>query len=149
MASHSVYSEILGQVQYGPVYKCWVCDRSAERLMPYHDCVPPPTDLDAYADHLAYLRLPLPCRRQGHPARVVVAGPAITPVDWPQEAGLPVRLSSIEAGLETLTAALAAAKKESPLPGDIDRPLLLALQLHGRALNPTQGARAIRALVSP
>lgn len=141
-----LYAQVAGRVQFGPVYRCWTCDEPVARLVPYHEWVPGPTTLDRYADHIAYLSLPMTCTGQHHPARVVVVGPAITPVDWPRCATQAEKIEAIRRAIALLTTALDEKAQLAPL-GDLDRPLALALRLHGGVIAPAQGAREIRALV--
>jgi len=107
--------------------------------------VPAPTTLDRYAEHLGYLNLHPTCIHPRHPARVAVVGPAITPVNWPEEGSLAEQFRAIEAALEVLMAAL-EERKSDPV-GGFDQALALALRLYGRVLSPAQGAEEIRTLV--
>lgn len=141
----NLYAKVAGQVQFGPVYRCWICGEPAVRLVPYHEWVPGPTVLDRYADHIAYLDLPFDCKRQRHPARVVVVGPAITPVDWPRGAPVEQRLWAIQEAITLLAAELQDKRAQASHSG-FDEALALALRLHSRAVAPAQGAEEIRAL---
>ena len=70
---HDLYTKVVGQVQFGPVYRCFVCGEKVSRLIPYVEHRQGATFLDRFADHLAYLDLAPPCKSARHPARV--AGP--------------------------------------------------------------------------
>jgi hypothetical protein len=141
----NLYERVAGQVQFGPIYRCWVCGEAADRLVPFHDWVPAPTALDRYAEHLAYLDLSFGCKQQHHPARVVVVGPAVTPVDWPKHATVVARLDAIREAIDLLTETL-RDRQGRVGAGKFDEALALALRLHGRAIAPAQGAQEIRAL---
>jgi hypothetical protein len=140
------YTEITGRVQFGPLYRCWACNAPVAHLVPFHEWVPAPTALDAVADHLAYLDLSFDCKRQGHPARVAVVGPAITPVDWPTRVAVAERLQAIQQAIALLAAAL--QEQQPDRSGEFDRPLALALRLYGHGLSPAQGAQEIRTLTA-
>jgi hypothetical protein len=141
-----LYPQVKGRVQFGPVYRCWICDQPAVRLVPWHEWVPPPSSLDRYATHLAYLDLP-GCN--GHPCRVALVGPAITPVDWPRNAPAAQAVTSIEEAIDLLATALQEKQEQEGLPGPLDQALKLALRLRAGAVTPTQGAAEIRTLVAP
>jgi hypothetical protein len=140
-----LYATVAGEVQFGPVYRCWICGEPVERLVPFHEWVPGPTALDRYAEHLAYLDLHSGCRHRSHPARVVVVGPAITPVDWPKRASVDERFGAIERAIVLLTAELRDRQAQA-CPDGFDESLALALRLYSRAIAPAQGAQEIRAL---
>lgn len=141
MTNSNLYAPIIGQVQFGPVYRCWICGTPVG-VTPFHKLIPPPTALDCYAEHLAYLDLRFDCSQQHHPARVVVVGPAITPVDWPSSP-FEARFAAIEAALEVLTAALQDRRAEGN--DGFDPALAVALRLYARVLSPAQGAAEVRA----
>ena len=135
------------------MYRCWACGEPVARLIPYHDLIPPPTVLDSYAHHLAYLDLPPACKWAGHPARVAVVGPAITPLSFPYDhnpsnPGAPEeRIRAIQEAILLLTRAL--QEKRRPGDGGFDAALVTALRLYSRAITPAQGAAEIRALAEP
>lgn len=143
---HALYARIEGQVQFGPVYRCWICGEPAARLVPFHEWCRGPTLLDRYADHLAYLDRR--CRDKGdHPCRVVVVGPAVTPVNWPDSAPLEERFAAIEEAMALLADELQARRAG----GDgkrFDPALALALRLRSGILTPAQGAQEIHDLVA-
>ena len=141
------YARVIGQVQFGPVYRCWICGEPVARLVPYHEWLPPPTAMDRYADHLAYLDLSFECKQRCHPSRVAMVGPAVTPVDWPRGAPTAERVQAIQEAITLLAAKLQDKQAVGRLEG-FDDVLALSLRLYGRAMNPAQGAGEIRALVT-
>jgi hypothetical protein len=138
---HDLYAKIQGQVQFGPVYRCFVCGEKVDRLIPFAEHSRGPNFLDRFADHLAYLNLAPPCNAAHHPSRVVVIGPAITPVDLdiPREQ----RHQAIEEAIALLTEKLAEQ-------GDGDEAyspeLALAMRLYARAVTPAEAVQEMQAL---
>ena len=133
------------RVQFGPVYRCFACSVVIDGITPYHQWCPPPTTLDRYADHLAYLSLSHECKAKRHPGRVVRVGPAITPVDWPDGATTEERFEAIREGIARIHTALET--HTGKYDGMFDEALVLALQIHAGAMAPARGAEAIRTLV--
>jgi hypothetical protein len=139
-----LYQRIKGQVQFGPVYRCFVCGKPVIQLRPYHSLIQPPTDMDRYADHYAYLETPVTCTRAHHPVRVAVVGPAITPVDWPDRAPVEVKEAAFEEALALLTEALQEQDEHS-----VFDPVLSVLSaLHARAITPAEAQRRLASLPS-
>jgi len=144
----AVHTPYLGKVQFGPVYRCWACGAPAAHLIPYHLLVPPPTDLDEYAHYIAYLALPASCEE--HLRRVVVVGPAITPLSFPYDDEDITRKVEKEEKLQIVAEAiafLAQVLEERPKYRGSDAPLATALRLYNRVITPAQGAQEIRTLM--
>jgi hypothetical protein len=137
---HDLYTKVVGQVQFGPVYRCFVCGEKVSRLIPYVEHRQGATFLDRFADHLAYLDLAPPCKSARHPARVAVVGPAITPVDLdiPREQ----RHQRIEEAIARLTEKLAERGDD----GAFSPELSLAMRLYARAITPADAVKELQAL---
>ncbi len=138
-----LYAQLSGKVQFGPVYRCFICDEPV-RLIPFHEWVIGPTVLDRYADHIAYLDLAFDCKQDHHPARVAVVGPAIMPVDWPVRCTTSVKITAIRAAMVSLQQSL----EERTYTGLFDKALVVALELHSQLIAPALGAQQIRALAT-
>jgi hypothetical protein len=139
--NNSLYAEVQGQVQFGPVYHCFVCGEKVGRLIPYVEHRIGVTFLDRFAEHLAYLDLAPPCKNRRHPARVVVVGPAITPVDLdiPRDE----RHSRIEEAIGLLTEKLAERDDE----GSFSPEMSLAMRLYAHAITPAQAVEEMQTLI--
>ena len=138
------YAAVTGHLQCGPVYRCWLCDRPVSGMQPYHACVQPPTDLDPWAHHIAYLDLHTLCA--GHPCRVAVVGPAITPLHWPDGAVLAVKAGAVEAAIARLTRALNERQPEAEGNG-FSPAMALVARIYARAITPAAALLELQALV--
>ena len=140
---HDLYTKVVGQVQFGPVYRCFVCGEKVSRLIPYVEHRQGATFLDRFADHLAYLDLAPPCKAAHHPARVAVVGPAITPVDLdiPRDE----RHQRIEAAIALLAEKL-AEQDDGDGNGAFTPELSLAMRLYARAITPAEAVEELQAL---
>lgn len=138
----NLYAEIQGQVQFGPVYRCFVCGEKVTRLIPYVEHRQGVTFLDRFADHLAYLNLAPPCKAARHPSRVAVVGPAITPVDLdiPREQ----RHRRIEEAIALLTEKLA---EQGDGDGAFTPEMELATRLYARVVTPAEAVQEMHALI--
>lgn len=141
MGNH--YAEVQGRVQFGPVYRCFVCGEKVSRLIQFREHSRGPTFLDRFADHLAYLNLAPPCKAARHPSRVAVVGSTITPVDLdiPREE----RHRRIEEAIALLAEKL-AEQDDSDGNGTFSPELSLAMRLYARAITPAEAVEEIQAL---
>lgn len=104
------YAQSKGRVQFGPVYRCWICGEPVLGVRAYADAHRGSrTFLDRYGPHLAYLVMGPSCKN-AHPCRVVVVGPAITPVDLDVPT-LEERFARIEEAIDLLTRVLAEKRE--------------------------------------
>ena len=132
------------RVQFGPLYRCWICDRPVGRVRPYHECVPEPTDMDAWAEHVGYLKLHPFCIRAKHPCRVATIGAAITPLHWVEGAAWEAKVQTVESRITFLSQKIEEEGRDAD--GDFDPLLVLLSSIYARTLTPQQALVSLRVL---
>jgi hypothetical protein len=134
------------KIQTGPVYHCPTCNAAVRRLIPYRAIISPGGHLDAWGDHIAYLDLPLVCKKALHPARVAVFGAAIVPLVFPGDHDRHHHVTTEEC-VTLLQQALAQIVREvGPRPTIHDPAASIVYRLVAGVLAPQAAIVEIRAL---
>jgi hypothetical protein len=133
------------KIQTGPVYHCPTCNAAVRRLIPYHDIISG-GHLDAWGDHIAYLDLPLTCKRALHPARVAVFGAAVIPLVFPGDHDRHHPVTTEECIILLQQALARLVREVGPRPPTHDPAASIVYRLVAGVLAPQAAIVEIRAL---
>lgn len=129
-------------IQAGPAYHCFRCGAPAHGLQPWLPCGSP---LDAWADHIAYLKLACACQKASRVARL---DGWITPLAFHQDLdAFPSWAAFVDANVQAVRQAVASlAASIADEARALDTPARIVHQLLAGQLPPAEAVAQIRAL---